>query len=407
MNLVLAAAIGVVMRYAFIGDLEFEYTHWLHAHSHLAMLGWIYLALVCMSTLLFFPHQSGNRYFRFLFYASLGASWGACIAFVFQGYGAFSIAFLGLHVLLSYAFVSIGWKQLAGIADKSLSSRLLRTAFIFLIVSTLALWALPVLIASDLKGTDYYYMTIQFFLHFQLNGWFVFSVLAMFFKCVEQSKVMILQREGVWFYYLLTTSCILTYALAVAWSNPLEVVFIINGTGVCIQFVALMVFCVLLYRIRFQLVNVFGKPERLFIYVGIGCFILKVLIQTAVVIPSIAEVGYTIRGFVIGFLHLILLGVITMFLFGLGLRFGLLNNRGRPGGLLVLIGFLIVELLLFVQGILLWAEAGFMKYYHEALVGASVAILIGVAWMLVAKEKFPVRTVRNPMRQAGGGTRTD
>lgn len=380
----IAAAIGVVMRYAFIGDLEFEYTHWLHAHSHLAMLGWIYLALVCLSTLLFFPHESGKSYFRFLFYASLVASWGACIAFVFQGYGSFSIAFLGLHILLSYAFVSVGWKQLAGNNEKSLSSRLLRTAFIFLVVSTLALWALPVLIAAGLKGTDYYYMAIQFFLHFQLNGWFVFSVLAMFFKCVEQSKVIIPQREGVWFYNLLTTSCILTYALAVAWSNPLAVVFIINGTGVCIQFIALMVFCALLYRIRFQLVNIFGKTERLFIYVGIGCFILKVLIQTAVVIPSIAEVGYTIRGFVIGFLHLILLGIITMFILGFGLRFELLGKGGQAGAILVFVGFLLVELLLFIQGILVWATLGFMRYYHEGLVGASILILIGVVLLLLS-----------------------
>jgi len=167
----------------------------------------------------------------------------------------------------------------------------------------------------------------------------------------------------------------------VAWSNPYLIVFVINGAGVILQFMALILFGLLLRQTSGEFQRVFTSTLRVFIYMALFCFVMKILMQTALVIPAMAKVGYTIRSFVIGFMHLILLGVTTMGIFGFAFYNGMLSPRARRGALLAMLGFLLVEVLLFVQGILLWAAIGFMPWYYEALVVASVMIAAGVLWM--------------------------
>lgn len=388
-NLLLVATVGVLMRYAFVDEIpSFEYIHWLHAHSHLAILGWVYLALFVLIVKVFIPQESRSiKRYRILFVASLLIVWGMLFAFIAGGYWFLSIGLLVIHVLLSYFFVWTVWRDLASADRNRMSVRLLRMALLFQVISTLAWWTMPFLVSHGLKGTEYYYMAIQYFLHFQFNGWFMFGVLGLFFRFLEEKGVQVPRKESSLFFMLLVVSCFLTYALAVAWSNPLPVIFFINGTGVTIQFLALIVFVMLLYRIRKGIHMTFSRVEHIFIYAALSCLILKIFIQTAVVIPDIAKVGYTIRNFVIGFMHLILLGVITMGIFGSVFHTGLLSQKSKKGAILVLIGFLLVELLLFGQGILFWAELGFMPYYYESLVVSSIFIWVGVLWMLVKRNE--------------------
>jgi hypothetical protein len=121
-------------------------------------------------------------------------------------------------------------------------------------------------------------------------------------------------------------------------------------------------------------------------FAGAG-FALKILIQAAVVIPYLATVSYTIRGYVVGFVHLILLGVMTPLLLGFAARSGLLNLRApiaKAGIILLLAGFLGSEALLFLQGTLLWGAKGFLPHYYEMLFGVSVLMPLGVGGLLAA-----------------------
>jgi hypothetical protein len=383
-NLLIVAVIGTLLRYAFVDEMPgFEFKNWLHAHSHLAMLGWVYLALVTLITEVFIPHRCIGKSYHRLLWVTQFVIWGMLLAFIRNGYDLFSIGFLSLHVLLSYVFMYLIWRNVPATRPHVMSVKLLRMSLIFQFISTLALWAMPLLDIYALRGSQYYYMAIQFFLHFQFNGWFIFCVLALFFRMLEESGVEVSVRKSHLFFVFLVASCFLTYALAVAWSNPLPIVFGINGLGVVVQFIAMVMFCVLLYPHRRVIHNRVSGNTRVFIYVALACFLLKIFVQTAVVIPFIAHVGYTIRNFVIGFIHLILLGVITMGIFGFAFRYGMLTTTARPGAILVLIGFVLVELLLFGQGMLLWAAKGFMPFYYESITIASVVIFAGALWMLL------------------------
>ena len=380
-NLLAAACLGVVLRFAFVVELSWlEFRQVLHAHSHVAMLGWVYLALfgALVETFLGEGRMRTARY-RILFWLTQISVLGMLLTFPVEGYGPFSIAFSTAHVLLSYVFAYRFWRDLEAGPAAGPSLRFARGALVFMILSTLALWAMGPIILFGLQGSAFYYMSVQFFLHFQFNGWFLFAVFALLFHHWKE----IPQRPAYWFFTLLAISCLLTYALAVAWSNPQAVVFWTNGVGVTLQLGALGVFWKKLYPgLRPTLAGPAGWLLRLALF----CWALKVLIQAAVLIPYIATVAYTIRNYVIGFMHLLLLGVITHFLFGYAARHGWLvwsARTARIGIALFFAGFVLSELLLFLQGTMFWGALGFLPFYYEALTLFSLLLPLGVLGLLV------------------------
>ena len=105
-------------------------------------------------------------------------------------------------------------------------------------------------------------------------------------------------------------------------------------------------------------------------------------------IPYIATVAYTIRNFVIGFIHLVLLGVVTQFILGYAALNKVLSLRSRLSRLglgLLLAGFFGSELLLFLQGAMFWGAMGFLPYYYEGLFGISLLMPAGVGVLLLGQ----------------------
>lgn len=390
-NLLIAAALGSLLRYAFVDEVEWmKYKNVLHAHSHVAMLGWVYLALYNLFLHAFLtPVALEQPLYRRLFWLAQFSVVGMLVIFPIQGYAGFSIAFSTLHVLVSYGFVWRFWRDMKAEGGKVAFSVLLaKTSLAFMVLSTLGLWLLGPIILTELKHSALYYMCVQFFLHFQFNGWFLLGVLALFFRRCENEDIRFNPRLLRWFYGLIMVSTFATYALAVAWSNPKPIVFWVNSIGVLVQLAAIVVL-VALYRPQASRVwAMLGPWEKgLFAIAAVG-LLLKVGVQSAVAIPQIATIAYTIRNYVIGFIHLVLLGVISCFIMAQAINKGALLPQ-RPiirAGLAVFVaGFLLSELLLFLQGTMLWAQIGFMPRYYEMLFGASVLIPVGVVLLVVRK----------------------
>lgn len=384
-NFFIAAVMGAILRYAFVVEIPWlEFRNFLHGHSHVAMLGWLYLAVYAMLVQAFLREDQQRRpFYRYNFIVAQASVLGMLVAFPLQGYGAVSIAFSTLHGLASYFFAYRLMKDMP--RDGSISRLFARAALLFMIFSTLALWAMPAIVIGGMQGKAIYYMTVQFYLHFQFNGWFVFAVLGLFFKLMESRGIALAQKPALWFFRLLAVSAFLTYALAVAWAEPLPAVFAANSLGAGLQLLALAFFAAVVMRLHRQLHRHIGGWGLWLIKIAFACFALKVLMQTAVIVPSIATVAYTVRNFVIGFIHLILLGVVTMFTLGYAVLNGLLADRSpwrRAGLWLLLAGFFSSELLLFLQGLMFWAALGFLPFYYEALFGLSALVPAGVLLML-------------------------
>lgn len=384
-NLFLATTLGTLLRYAFVDEvagLNFRYV--LHAHSHVAMLGWIYLALYCFIVPNFIPLDDGNsKVFNRLFWITQLSVGGMLLSFPFQGYGPISISFSTLHILCSYYFAWKIWPYLA--KDRSFAGQVMRFAFLFMILSTVGLWSMGPIIAMGMKGSALYHMSVQFYLHFQFNGWFIFAVLALLFKQLEKMGIEIPVPKTRQFFNLLVISCFLTYALAVAWSQPLMTIFIINSMGVLIQLLALWILTRIIRPLWPSIMDGFDRLERLLLKVAVLSFGLKIIVQAAVAIPSVAEIAYTIRNYVIGFIHLVLLGVISAFLFSLAYKRGILDRKApliNIGAITFICGIILSELLLFLQGSMLWGAMGFLPWYYEILFAFSALMPFGILLVL-------------------------
>lgn len=377
-NFLVAACLGATLRWMFVAEVSWlDYKNVQHAHSHLAMLGWIYLVLYYFIWKHFItPSQQVNSKYSRLFWFTQITLVGMTISFVLQGYGLISITFASLNIITHYLFFGLTRRDLAG--SGSASGLLLRTAFIWCVLSTLGVWMLGPIMMGVGKGTSLYYMSIQFYLHFQFNGWFTFAIMALFFKYLEDKGMIIPQQHFRLFYRLLVSATILTYALSITWSTPISALFYVNSVGVILQLAALFY---LLRIIKNTGTNWFANlpaDVKMLLMMSLISFILKIVIQGLVVLPQVAIISYTIRQFVIGFIHLTLLGSISMYLVAFILKENAPDPRNQWPSWIFISGFILSEMVLFAQGLMLWLEFGFMPFYYQLIFGVSLLLPLGI-----------------------------
>jgi hypothetical protein len=396
LNLIIIAIIGVLLRYAFVGDLDwFKFTNFKHAHSHVAMLGWVYLALYPMLIEAFIPKQKHSKKYSVVFWLTELSVIGMLFGFALTGYKSISIAFSTMHMLLAYLFVYYLFRDSRkNLQVKHASGLFFRSSLLFMLLSSLAIWGMIPLILMGLQGEAIYYWAIQFFLHFQFNGWFIFAIIGIFLHIVEKQELETKTKLVHRFFWLLTISCFLTYALAITWSNPAPWLFAINGLGVTLQLAACIISIKYFLTIRKQLKSLFKPIVAVLLALAFGAFILKILVQTAVIVPSIAEVGYTVRNFVISFLHLMLLGLVTTALFGFAAYFKYLQfekSLTRSGLIIFITGVITTEFLLVLQGVLFWMSMGFLPQYYIILTAFTLLLPVG-AILIYTEYLFPKKS---------------
>lgn len=309
-NFFIAAFLGLLMRYIFLDPIDFNFRFLTHAHSHVAMLGWIYLMLFTLITHHFEPEK--RRSYFFLFWITQFAVVGMLCSFPFQGYAAISISFSTLHIFCSYYFVWLIWKDMR---PKSLPEKnLLKTSLLFMLISTIGVWCLGPAVATLGNQSAFYNIAIQFFLHFQFNGWFLFAVFAVLFNLFRTSGITVHPRQFKLFFWLLTSSTILTMALPVSWYIPNSLFIKINIIGILLQIAAAIVFLKMMssgWNSFWKGIPVLAKYMFYFAFV---CLVMKIVLQSTSLLPEIVEISSQVRNFVIGFIHLLMLGVISGFL---------------------------------------------------------------------------------------------
>jgi len=378
---VTASLFGLTMRYLFIGEIPFlSYKNILHAHSHIALMGWAFMFLSGGLMWLFIPTTTKLNHYRWLFGFNMLSGVGMVLSFPIQGYGSVSITFSTLHLLCSYGFAYLFLSDLSKVESTG-ATQFAKWGVYWMVFSSIGLWAIaPVSILLG-KLHPLYFMCVQFFLHFQLNGWLTFAVLAIFTSHVQKNlpefKVSV---SGFW---LLQLSLLLTYFLSVTWSTPIPALFYINSVGVLIQAVAIFLLFKPVVASSFFTFKSTNWQQWL-LTAGIGCLLIKVIIQMAVALPVVATISYTIKNFVIGFIHLVVIGSVTLSGAGILLQNSLLpsNERSKKGWLLLLTAFLLTEIVLLGQGLLLWLSLGFIPNYHTILF--AVSALFPIALVIIA-----------------------
>ncbi len=386
LSLMLAVLFGTLLRMAFVVEIPvMDYRNALHAHSHVAMLGWLFPALFLFAYNSFYSGvpERKTRLFLWMIMATIILM---AVSFFFSGYSIPSGVFAGLHGAVSIILVvSLLFKEKEG---GSLSRMFLNASLFFYLLSTISVFILPALVAAGEGGSIPYYLTIQFYLHFQFNGWFIFAVFALIFRDLDRKEIAYSLKSGSYFFWFLFVSCLLTFALALSWATPLKPVFYINSLGVLIQLLSLFFLSKILYDKQKEFfANYSGFTRNLFMF-SMVAFFLKVMVQFLVWVPEIATVAYTIRNLVIGFFHLVLLGVASLFAFAYAVEkeyFSVEKRISSIGLWVFTAGVILTELIIFGQGIMFWGNLGFLPGYYHVLFYSSCLFPVGLGLFLVGQ----------------------
>lgn len=379
-NFLVAAVMGLILRGAFVWEINWmDYRNLMHGHSHVAMLGWVYLALYILIGYRFIPKDKWEKpiYSRLFWFTQMTVI-GMMISFPVQGYGAVSITFSALHILASYTFCYLVWRDHQAKGPEL--ALLLKTALVLMVISTIGVWSLGPLTLSGGRSSTLYQLAIQFYLHFQFHGWFTLSALAL----VLDTLVTTTKFSGAnfkRFYNCLLLSVVLTYGLVLSWGYGGSIPLIVNGVGLIFQVLALLLFLRLIRESDLLLFHNASPSTKAFYRFGFVSWVLKVVLQTIVLIPAVAVISFTLRPLMIGFIHLTMLGFISgllfALLFGAGSRLPE-NKTAITGRVAFITGFVSTELLLFAQGLSYWLQWGQIPAYYELMFYTSLMLPVSI-----------------------------
>ena len=379
-NLLLVALLGLIMRYKIVFPLAWvDQRNLLHAHSHFAFSGWITQALISLLVgHLSDKGQAGawQRY-RILLVANLVTAYGMLVTFPFLGYSFWPILFSTLSILVSYGFAVMYWRDLDRLAVKRVSHHWFKAAALFSVLSSLGAFYLAYMLATRNLHPNYYLASVYFFLHFQYNGWFFFACMGLLADWL--SRLGAPNRELQRVFWLFAAACVPAYFLSALWLPVARWLYLLIVLAVLVQLWGWWKMLVLLRGLNAMLRSsapVFGR--RILLLSGIALSI-KLLLQAGSVIPPLSRLAFGFRPIVIGYLHLVLLGVISLFILGycFSRHYFEVNRKARAGMMVLAGGIVLNELLLMVQGIsdMNYTPVG---YLNEALLVVAGLLVLGI-----------------------------
>lgn len=388
LNLFLVSAAGVVMRYKIefpLPGVNMKYL--LHGHSHFAFAGWVSLAL--MAAIFEKMAASGSVRIRWgikpVLWAQLITAFGMFISFPLQGYGAVSITFSTLSILNSWLFVYMVWPAGARVDSSKSAVMALKTALLLNVLSAAGTFYLVSLMISGAHNQTLYFGAVYTFLHFQYNGWFLFGVMSLFLLHAPSVTGKNIQT-GV---FLQAAAAVPAVFLSMLWmklSWPLYAAAVLSAL---IQLAGLFYFGAGLRNWKTGASSLRRSKTALLLWVLSFCALaIRTLLQFLSVFPALGKFAFAYRPVVIGFLHLMLLGCITLFLLGFLAQRGLLNfeNRVHKTGIyLFLTGFLFTETVLMGQGLL---YMGWATLPHSNLLLFIFAVVMSTGLLLL---QWPAR----------------
>lgn len=387
-NFLLIATIGVVLRYKIAFYLPFvDQKHLLHGHSHFAFAGWVTHTLIILLVRYMASVKGEATWikYKWIINANLITAYGMLISFPIQGYGLFSIIFSTLNIFVSYAFAFYYWKDLNGVAIKSVGHWWLKLSLLFNVLSSFGAFSLAFMMATKNMHQSWYLASVYFFLHFQYNGWFFFACMGLatlkFFVHMPQ-KIL---KQIFWHFAL---ACIPAYVLSALWLPIPSWTYIIVVLAAFMQ-AAGWVLTIKQTRKQQAFIQSISASNTLWVLV-LSCIALsiKLLLQLGSTIPSLSKLAFGFRPIVIGYLHLILLGVISLFLVGYMMSEKMIvsNIQAKRAVKIFIAGVIINELLLMIQGI---AAMTFTPtpFINESLLAAALIIFTGLLILNFSQKK--------------------
>lgn len=350
-NLMIVAFLGVILRYKIAYALPIvDQKHLLHGHSHFAFTGWITQALMVLLINYLSPNETAFKKYKILLYTNLIAAYGMLLSFPVQGYGLISISFSTLSTFVSYAFAVMYWKDLNKMKEQSVAHFWFKAAISFNAVSSLGAFVLAFLIANKVPDQNWYLASIYFFLHFQYNGWFFFACMGLLVGYIFQPNFESKKLKII--FWLFFAACIPAYFLSTLWLAIPLWAYVLIVIAAFAQLIAWFLFIRFIKNYFTLLKNKISLKNNYLLYLSAIALTVKLLLQMGSTVPSLSQLAFGFHPIVIGYLHLVLLGIITLFILGyiFANSYFSVNRITLAGTIIFTSGIIINEVLLMMQG---------------------------------------------------------
>lgn len=373
MFMVVAGA-GVLLRTFHLFDqIPFGFIELRHAHSHLGFLGWVFPV-----AMLLIDHRFGQANKRnstnLLFWPVMLVNVLMFGSFIFYGYDRPSIILLSIHTVLACVY---GYKLLAALRTETgaETQRLIQASVLIMALSFIGPIAIPILKNSG-GGPEEFKLAIHFYLHFQYNGFFVLSVLALMSSAGIKGKSVVA-------FLMLILGIVGTYFLTVSWYDGLNSLSWVGVVSAALQMIGGMILLKnfnLISRIRSS-----GPVEKMVLGTVVTALAIKWALQLTSNWITSLDVEEGIRMWTVAYLHLVFLGVATPYFFSELKNLGLIPVRGYSFSVTVLLGGLILtEVVLLIQGM----GGRIFGYYlpaNDLLILGSVGLFISATVLVVER----------------------
>lgn len=380
--LTIVASLGLLMRLMPHLHLNLPFAHIMHAHSHVGFQGWVYMALFVLITKgVLEPFQVEKGNYKLQFRITTGILIAMLAAFLYQGYGALSIALSTAFQAMNYWFMIRLYRDLKGV-ELPIVSRYLKMGIGLGVLSTLAPYVIGYLSASDLKESVWYSATLYSFFHLQYNGWFLFSLIGVVYHWLfRRASIQVTKADYIGFQVLVIATIfgvtLSTLGLDLGFDQTALVVVSVLFT------LASAVFFIRLWKLVFRLTDV-SKLVRLGLQLFVIGLLSKMVFQIVSAVPAAYILAFENRFTVLFYLHwcfLVMLcsGIIAM-LYGYGIwRESKVQKRSL---ILFFVGVFASE------GVLAWS--GMMAVLPNQWIAlASALMFLGILGLWLGERSRP------------------
>lgn len=383
-NLFIVALLGVLMRYKIAFSFPWvDQKHVQEAHSHFAFYGWI---TTCIYVLIVrylhkaVPALTSAKY-RHLIVVNLIASFGMLGAFLYGGYFWLSILFSAAALFVSFIFFFFLLKDLKEVEENS------KPWFIgglfFALLSSVGVFLLSFSKASQFLTQDIYLASTYYYLHFQYNGFFIFSCIGFLLFSLKEAGAEISGKQNRFVFWLMFFGCLIGYGLSVLWMKlPLWIFILIVIATLAQTFGSVKLYN--LVKNHWEKLVLHWSPMQRFVLIFAGfAFAVKIVLQLGSNIPAVNQFAFGFRNVVIAYLHLVLLMCISTFLVSqiLATNYFRISKTLLTGLQLFLAGIFLNEALLGIMGIFSIKYIS-VPYSAHLLLIFSVLMMVAVLLML-------------------------
>jgi len=392
-NFTLLALLGSILRYKIAFSLPFiDQKHLLHAHSHFAFAGWVSQILMCLFLYALkkdtIEWENKIKKFEKIFFLNLITAYGMLISFAIQGYALYSIIFSTASIFVSYWFAVSVLPLIKESNIHPITKKYFYASLLFNVLSSIGPFSLAFMMVSHMANQDYLLGAVFYYLHFQYNGWFLFVIFGTLNEQIAQHTDNFEFKRN---FNVLLIAAIMTLFLSVPWIDKQ------NMLGIVIFAIVIMQFLVFISFLRnttegngppLLLNNKIKIPLKRIVTFAI---LIKGILQVLILVPSLDQYAFGLRPVIIAYLHLVLIGVVSFYIFHYLIkeRILLMSKNLNKGLLIFLFGFILNEIVLVLQG-LSWLNIVGLPLTNETLFLAAILMFVGlivVTTSILKKDK--------------------